>query len=316
MKSKPHCLVTGGAGFIGSHFCDHLLEKGFAVTALDDLSLGRMSNLSLALKTPGFTFIKGDILKPGVLDSVFKGKKYDTVFHLAANSDIQGGGKETDRDLKLTFLTTFKVLDAMRRFRVRKLVFASSSAIYGPVKVKINEEYGPLQPVSFYGAGKLASEAYISAFVNLYDMRAWVFRFPNVVGNRLTHGVVYDFINKLREKPNRLLILGNGNQRKPYLHVRDLIDAMELCRKRLKGRFNCVNIGVESSTTVKRIAKIIVREMGLNRVAVRYTGGEGGWRGDIPFYQYDLTRIKRIGWKVTYSSDEAIRESVRECLGK
>lgn len=316
MKYKQRCLVTGGAGFIGSHLCDCLLRDGYIVTAIDDLSLGRMSNLKKALENPDFSFVKGDVLDTGLLDSVFRDGNFDIVFHMAANSDIQRGGQETDRDLNLTFLTTFRVLDAMRRFGVRNLIFASSSAIYGEVEEKIYEDYGPLQPVSFYGASKLAAEAYISSFVHCFNLRAWIYRFPNVVGSRLTHGVIYDFIEKLKRDPTQLLILGDGRQNKPYLDVDDLINAMLICYSRMKAPLNCVNVGIESATYVSRIGEIVVEEMGLHDVKLVYTGGDRGWIGDVPFFQYDLSRIKKLGWKARYSSDEAVLKSVRENIGR
>ncbi len=233
---------------------------------------------------------------------------------MAANSDIQQGGKETDRDLNLTFLTTFRILDAIRRFEVRDMVFASTSAIYGEVDEKVRENYGPLRPVSFYGAAKLSAEAYISAFVHYFDLRAWIYRFPNVVGSRLTHGAIYDFIKKLKQDITQLLILGDGSQHKPYLYIYDLIDAIMFCLERMKGPINCVNVGVESTTHVNRIAEIVVEEIGINNVKFRYTGGDRGWKGDVPFFQYDLTRITKLGWQARYSSDEAVRKSVQENL--
>jgi len=291
-----------------------LLGEGFLVTALDNLSLGRMSNLTQAMESPDFAFLEGDILDAELLDSAFKGGEFDVVFHMAANSDIERGGKETDRDLKLTFLTTFRVLDAMRRFRVRNLVFASSSAIYGETGRKVAEDEGPFRPVSFYGAAKLSAEAYISAFVNCFGLRAWIYRFPNVVGSRMTHGVVYDFIEKLKEDPTELLILGDGTQCKPFLQVDDLIDVLLLCLERLKEPVNYVNVAGEGTTFVRRVAETVVEEMGLADVEFRYTGGDRGWTGDVPSYEYDLTRIRSLGWKARYSSDEAVRRAVREML--
>jgi len=314
MAAQKHCLITGGAGFIGSHLCDRLLKDDCLVTAIDDLSLGQLSNLSKALDYSGFHFIEGDILASRLLDSVFRNNKFDIVFHMAANSDIQRGGEETDRDLELTFLTTFRVLEAMRRYDVHDLVFASSSAIYGEVKTKINEDHGPLQPISFYGAAKLSAEAYISAFAHYFGLCAWIYRFPNVVGARLTHGVLYDFIESLRGDCTRLRILGDGKQRKPYLHVDDLIDAILLCFKKLQQPVNCINVGGQTDTSVTRIAEIVVEEMGFNNVKLHYTGGNNGWKGDVPFYQYDLSRITKLGWKAQYSSDEAVRKSAREVI--
>jgi len=313
---KRKYLVTGGAGFIGSHLCDRLLKEDCRVTALDDLSLGREEFLSRARENPDFQFIRGDILDSGLLDSVFREGNFDGVFHLAANSDIRAEGGETNRDLKLTFLTTFSVLDAMRRAGVKKIVFASSSAIYGPVSGKISEDHGPLNPASFYGAAKLAGEAFISAFVTHFRMQAWIFRFPNVVGSRLTHGVVHDFIGKLRRDPTGLFILGDGKQFKPYLHVDDLIEAVLLCFRRQQANYNRVNVGVPGGTTVQRIAEIIVEEMGLSGVSFEYSGGSAGWTGDVPRYQYDLNLITEMGWKANFTSEEAIRHAVREYLGR
>ncbi|MFH1037499.1 MAG: NAD-dependent epimerase/dehydratase family protein [PVC group bacterium] len=314
MKEKARILVTGAAGFIGSHLCDRLLTEGATVTAIDDLSLGRRENLKPALGNPDFAFIRGDILDPGALDPLFQNGGFKTVFHMAANSDIQRGSRESDRDLSLTFLTTFRVLDAMKKFNVREFVFASSSAIYGEVDGEIDEDHGPLRPVSFYGAAKNAGESYTSAFAHRFAMRAWIYRFPNVVGSRMTHGVVHDFIDKLRDDPTRLAILGDGEQCKPYLHVRDLIDAMLLGCRRLSGTVNCLNIGVETRTTVRRIAEIVVKEMGLGEIPFDFTGGAGGWEGDIPRYRYDLSRIKKLGWRPRVTSDKAIRAAVRETL--
>ncbi len=316
MRHKQNCLITGGAGFIGSHLCDRLLQEGWHVTAIDDLSLGRMSNLSEALEHSDFSFVEGDILDTKLLDSVFRSGNFDNVFHLAANSDIQRGSAETDRDLNLTFLTTFRVLDAMRRFAVRDLVFASTSAIYGEVHENIDEDYGPLQPISFYGAAKLAAEAYISAYTHSFDLRAYVFRFPNVVGNRATHGVLYDFIKKLMEDPTKLLILGNGQQCKPYLHVDDLLEAIMFCTERMEASLNCINVGVDTATQVTRIAEIVVEQMGLPDAEFHYTGGERAWTGDVPYFQYNLDRITRLGWKARYSSDEAVRKSVQEIINE
>lgn len=314
MNKQTNYLVTGGAGFIGSHLCDYLLSTDASVTAIDDLSLGREENLAAARKDPKFHFVRGDILKEGVLDSLFESGDFDVVFHMAANSDIQRGSRETDRDLNMTFLTTFKILNVMKSADVKEIIFASSSAIYGEANGKIGENYGPLQPVSFYGAAKNASEAYISAFAYHFGIKAWIFRFPNVVGGRLTHGVVYDFINKLIQDPTRLVVLGDGEQRKPYLHINDLIAALLLSCRKLNGVVNCVNIGVESRTSVKEIAGFVVKAMGLKDVVYKFTGGERGWRGDVPSYQYDLSLIKNLGWEARFTSDEAVMEAIREEL--
>ena len=210
-------LVTGGAGFIGSHLVDRLLAEGHRVVAVDNFELGRRENLAHLHGAPRFAFHELDVLNRSALDRLFAEAKFDAVFHLAANSDIARGSTDPERDLRLTFHTTFETLDAMRRHGVGRVVFASSSAIYGDRDECLVEEAGPLKPVSLYGAAKLAGEAYLSAYVHAFGLQGWVCRFPNVVGERTTHGVVHDFIHRLREDPAKLRILGDGRQEKPYL---------------------------------------------------------------------------------------------------
>lgn len=306
-------LITGGAGFIGSHLVDLLLEKGHFVVAVDNLSLGKIKNIEYNLSNKNFNFHKFDLLDEGVLDDLFKQYNFHTVFHMAANSDIARSYENPDIDLNNTFLTTYNVLKAMKRHNVREIVFASTSAIYGEVYKKISEDHGPLFPVSHYGASKLASEAFISSFVENYGIKAWIVRFPNVVGERATHGVIFDFINKLRENPKRLEILGNGNQNKPYLYVKDLVEAMVFIWENTNDKINYFNVGVDSRTTVKKIAEIVCEEMGLNPELV-FTGGDRGWIGDVPEFDYSLEKIHKLGWQAKRSSDEAVRLAVKAIL--
>ena len=221
-------LVTGGAGFIGSHLCDTLLMNGHNVTAVDNLTLGSLENIAHLKDEVNFLFIKEDLLNMESMHKIFLDGKFDMVYHLAANSDIQKGGSDPHVDYALTFNTTFNVLMLMKEFKVRKLFFASTSAIFGEAIGKLDEEFGPLRPVSNYGAGKLASEAFISAFSSTYDIKTWITRFPNVVGERFTHGVIFDFIKKLHDNPEELEVLGNGEQCKPYIYVKDLIEESSL----------------------------------------------------------------------------------------
>ena len=307
-------LVTGGAGFIGSHLVDGLLTLGHKVVAVDNFELGRFENLSHLSSEPRFHFQKLDVLNREGLDESFEQFRFTTVFHMAANSDIARGGADTGRDVRLTFLTTFEVLDAMRRHDVRQIVFASSSAIYGDRADALTEDTGPLQPVSFYGAAKLAAEAYLSAFVHHFDFQAWICRFPNVAGERATHGVVYDFIQRLRKDSQRLQILGNGQQEKPYLYVRDLVEAILFIWRESTEPLNCFNIGVPGATKVTRIAEMIVQEMGLSGVAFDYTGGERGWIGDVPRFQYDTTQLARLGWKAPRDSEASVRLAIQRIL--
>ena len=193
-------------------------------------------------------------------------------------------------------------------------MFASTSAIYGAATEELTEDFAPLFPASYYGAGKLASEGFISAYSYMNDIQTWIVRFPNVVGERTTHGVIHDFIKKLRGNPKQLEILGDGNQRKPYIYVKDLVEAMLFIYQTAKDRLNYYNVGVEDQTTVTEIAKIICEEMQLENVQFRYSGGNTGWKGDIPYFKYNLDKIYTLGWKARYTSTEAIRIAVKRIL--
>ena len=306
-------LITGGAGFIGSHLCDELLKEGNNVTAVDNLSCGNENNLYSAKKSDGFDFINTDICNKQSLFNIFSSKKFDVVFHLAANSDIALSSENPDIDFNNTFLTTYNVLNAMKEFNVKNIVFASTSAIYGDLKEEITEKSAPLFPVSHYGASKLASEAFISSFCENCAIKAWIIRFPNVVGERATHGVIFDFINKLKKNPNELEVLGDGNQNKPYIYVKDLIEAILFVWKNTNEKINYFNIGIDSSTTVKEIAEIVIKEMKLN-AQIKYTGGKSGWVGDVPQFRYNAEKIHKLGWCAKYTSTEAIQKAVKNIL--
>ena len=237
------------------------------------------------------------------------------VYHLAANSDIQKGGKDPMVDYNLTFNTTFNVLQLLKEFEIKKFFFASTSAIYGETYDVLNEDYGPLKPVSNYGAGKLASEAFISAFSSTYGIQTWITRFPNVVGERFTHGVIYDFIKKLRNNPEELEVLGNGEQCKPYVYVKDLVEAILYVIDHAEEKYNVYMIGSDSRTKVKEIAAMVIEEMGLN-AKIRYTGGDRGWVGDVPEFRYDLTKINKLGWTAPHNSNESVRLAIQKALGK
>lgn len=308
-------LVTGGAGFIGSHLIDLLLEKGHFVVAVDNLSLGRVENISHNLDNSNFVFFRANLLNKGEIKEIFGKYRFDVIFHLAANSDIAKSHENPEIDLENTFLTTYSVLEMMRSYNVKEIVFASTSAIYGETKKKIDENFGPLFPVSHYGAAKLASEAFISSFAENYGFKAWIIRFPNVVGERATHGVIFDFINKLKKDSERLEILGDGNQNKPYLYVKDLVEALVYIWEKTDEKINYFNVGVDSRTTVTTIAKIVCEEMGLSPQFV-YTGGDRGWIGDVPEFNYSLEKVHSLGWNAKRSSDEAVRLAVKAILGK
>lgn len=308
-------LITGGAGFIGSHLDDALIARGHQITVVDNLSLGRIENINHLLESKSFKFVNADILDNNVMYQVFKEGKFDMVFHLAANSDIQKGSKDPLVDYQLTFNTTFFILQLLKEFGIKKFFFASTSAIYGETYDVLKEDYGPLKPVSNYGAGKLASEAFISAFSSTYGIQTWITRFPNVVGERFTHGVIYDFIHKLQKNPDELEVLGNGEQYKPYVYVKDLVDGILYVIDHAKEDYNVYMLGSDTRTKVKEIAAMVIEEMGLN-AKIRYTGGDRGWVGDVPEFRYDLTKINNLGWVAPHSSNDSVRLAIQKALGK
>jgi UDP-glucose 4-epimerase len=306
-------LVTGGAGFIGSHLCDRLVERGDKVWCVDNLHLGRRLNVSHLEARPDFRFVEMDVLNRTTLEALFADARFDAVFHLAANSDIAAGLTNTRLDLELNLLTTVAVLEAMRAHEVKRLFFASTSAIFGETQALLHEDFGPLRPISFYGASKLAAEAYISVYAYTFGVRAVVLRFPNVVGERATHGVIFDFLRKLRGDKDKLQVLGDGNQSKPYLYVRDLIDAILITWDRADAPFNVYHAAGIGTTSVREIAKIVVAAAGCANTHIVFTGGDRGWPGDVPSFHYDASRLSGLGWHPKRNSTEAVRHAV-DCI--
>ena len=310
-------LVVGGAGFIGSHLCRALLQSGHTVTCMDNFSLGTERNISDLTERAGFLLCRGDASEEAALRSVFVEAKPDYVFHLAANSDIRASAQNPEVEYQNTYSTTFQILNCMRRYGVKRMFFASTSAVYGDKRDILLDEHTPdLAPVSYYGAAKLGAEALIHAFSYMNDIRALVFRFPNVIGPGLTHGVIYDFIRKLEKDPKRLEILGDGRQTKPYIYIRDLIDAICQFMDGEEDGVTLYNVGVSGETSVTGIADVICREKGLFGVTYCYAGGEGGWKGDVPRFRYGLDNIHKAGWQARYTSDEAVEMTVRAALAE
>lgn len=308
-------LVAGGAGFIGSHLIDSLLDEGNSIVCADKLIMGDQ-NIKHLRDNSKFKFYNCELSDQNSVDNIFRDNKIDAVYHLAANSDIQKGGKEPSIDFTDTFLTTRALLEGMRNANVKKLFFASTSAVYGEMlDVELTETTGGLMPVSYYGGAKLASEAIISSYVSMCDMSAVIFRFPNVIGPRLTHGVIYDFIKKLEKNPNRLEILGDGTQCKPYIYVLDLVEAIMHLAKEFNPGEVVYNLSVNSEgTTVTKIAEIVVEELGLENVEFSYTGGDRGWKGDVPRFKYDISKVLSTGWLPKHTSDESVRQTVRDTV--
>lgn len=308
-------FVAGGAGFIGSHLCDALLQRGHTVIVADKLIMGRQ-NIEHLMLNPNFKFYELELADQGNVDRIFNENEIEIVYHMAANSDIQKGGKEPSIDFNDTLLTTRAILEGMRKYSVKKIFFASTSAVYGEMlDVKLSEITGGIKPVSYYGGAKLASEALISSYVSMCDMSAVIFRFPNVIGPRLTHGAVFDFIRKLRVNPYKLEILGNGTQCKPYIYVLDLVEAITKLTESFKHGEDVYNISVESEgTTVTHIAEIVVEVLGLSDVKFEYTGGDRGWKGDVPRFSYDISKVLLTGWRPKHTSDEAVRQTVMDAV--
>jgi UDP-glucose 4-epimerase len=312
------CLVAGAAGFIGSHLVDRLLALGARVAGVDNLLLGKRDNLAQALKNPRFSLLELDINDYDrcleALRTEHTRSPIGTVWHLAANSDIQAGGRDPGVDLRSTFMTTYNLLRMMQVVGIPRMVFASSSAIYGTLDKVLNEDSGPLFPISNYGAMKLASEGVISAALERFLEQAWICRFPNVVGSRATHGVIYDLLKKLRANPAELEVLGDGTQEKPYLHVSELIDAMLWIFQRGTERLNYFNIAPASgSTTVRYIAEAVVQAAAPG-ATIRYTGGSRGWVGDVPRFSYSVDKLRALGWTPRLDSDQAVELAIRENL--
>ena len=307
-------LVTGGAGFIGSHLCDRLIDRGEQVWCLDNLRLGRRRNIAHLESSAGFCFVELDLLDQASVSRLFDEVQFDAVFHLAANSDIAAGAGDFQLDLKLNQLTTVYVLEAMRAHKVKRLFFASTSAIFGETDALLHEDFAPLRPISFYGASKLAAEAYVSVFANTFDGRAVVLRFPNVVGERATHGVIYDFLRKLEANPGKLEVLGDGNQLKPYLYVSDLVGAILTAWDKAEGPFAVYHAAGSGMTSVRQIAEIVVVAAGRSDARIVYTGGDRGWPGDVPRFRYDVSRLQALGWHPQRESTEAVQYAVERIL--
>lgn len=308
------CFVTGGAGFIGSHLVDRLLLEGNQVVVYDNLSLGRLEFLKEHVNNSNFKFVKADLLNEKDLNRSMSGS--DIVFHVAANSDIVKSALETKIDLEQGTIATYKVLEAMRLNAINKIVFTSSNVVYGEVdKLPIKEDYGPLFPISMYGASKLASEALISAYCHNFDFKAWIYRFANVTGSRVTHGVVLDFYNKLKLNDKVLEVLGNGKQAKPYIEVTDVVDGILYGFEHSKDNLNYFNLGTDGLTAVEEIAKEVLKCLGLNNTEIIYKGGVRGWPGDVPRVSLDMTKLKELGWKAKYSkSDDACKYGISQII--
>ena len=311
-NGRGRALVTGGAGFIGSHLIDALLELGHRVVCADNFSLGRREHLTSALANPSFALHELDLLDQSGLDEVFAQERFDIVFHLAANSDIREGATSTNRDLQSTFLTTYNVLETMRRHGVGRILFTSTSAIFGQRTEALHEGSTP-RPASLYGAGKLASEGFISSFSALYGIQAWICRLANVVGERHTHGIIHDLLAKLDSNPETLEVLGDGSQSKPYMDVHDVVAGLLFIIANSHDRLNIFNVGPRDTARVSDIAQLLLAAHGGGQ-SIAYTGGPVGWPGDVPLYRYRPDKLEALGWEPPASSIDAVRTVIHRLL--
>jgi len=314
-RSTEKVLVTGGAGFIGSHLVDALMTQGAKVCVFDNLTSGTLQNIKPWLNNPNLTFIKGDLLNPADLKKLTK-NRYELLFHLAANPEVRVGSTNPNIHFQQNLTATHNLLENLRKTKTNStLIFTSTSTVYGePTQIPTPENYSPLTPISIYGATKLASEALISAYAHTYNLKAVIYRLANIVGSRNKHGVTHDFIQKLRKNSRELEILGDGTQIKSYLYITDCIEAMLLGLKEAKNQIQICNVGSEDQINVKTIAQIIIEEMKLKNVKLTYTGGvDGGrgWKGDVKNMLLDISKIKSLGWEPKLNSKQSIRTTAR-----
>ena len=302
-------LVLGGAGFIGSHLIDRLLENYNQVICVDNLHLGTIENLKEAKRHEDFIFIEGDILDTAFINNLFNTFRFDIIYHLAANSDIRAGAADTSLDLDLNFNSTKIILDLMVKHSIDKIFFTSTSAIFGEMNTPIKED-SPINPESLYGASKLAAEGYIKTYCRIYDIKSWIVRLPDVIGDRSTHGVIHDLIRKLDNDKENLEVLGDGNQSKPYLYVKDLVECFLYIMEHTQDNINVFNIGCEDNVSVSTIAELILKYSNEKRKII-YTGGRSGWKGDVPKYELDYTKLKQIGWRENKTL-ESIHKTLQE----
>ena len=312
-ESSSICLVTGGAGFIGSHLIDALLADSSVgeVRVLDNFSSGRKEHLAHHQNNSKLKVHEVELLELDKILPHFKG--VTTVFHLAANPDARWGIDNTRLDLEQETIVTYNILESMRRNQTPQIVFSSSGTVYGDVGTTVTHEgLGPCLPVSLYGAGKVASEGLISAFCGTFGLRAVIFRFGNIIGERTTHGAVFDFIRQLAKNSGELKVLGNGHQAKPYVYVRDLVQGLMFGKKKCSeleaSKFDVFNLAPGGATSVRFIAQDLVAQLGFSgRTNIQYGESAGGWAGDVPQSRMDSAKLARAGFSLSRSSDETVR---------
>jgi UDP-glucose 4-epimerase len=310
-------LITGGAGFIGSHLTEKLLNQKHKVVVLDNFSNGKIDNIQHLQDNPSLTIVKEDLKRPKKLEQIINAS--DTIFHLAANPEVKIGETDPKTHFEENILATFNLLEAVRKNgKPKTLIFTSTSTVYGEAKlIPTPEDYAPLIPISTYGASKLACEALITSYTYTFNHRALILRLANIIGPRSNHGVIVDFIKKIKTNPRELEILGDGSQEKSYMYISDCIEAiMHLTNAFSKGteKVDVFNVGSNDKITVAQIAKIVSEEMNTPRIKYKFTGGvDGGrgWKGDVKTMQLSIDKLLRTGWKPRHSSKQAVRLAAR-----
>jgi UDP-glucose 4-epimerase len=308
-------LIVGGAGFIGSHFVDRLLGDGDEATVFDNFTSGRDWHLEPHADDERLRIVRGDVKDLAALSEAMAG--HDVVIHLASNPDIARAATEPAIDFDEGTLLTHHVVEAMRETGTPQILYASGSGVYGDIgETEADEDFGPLEPISTYGASKLAGESLISSYCHMFDLRGCAFRFGNVVGARQTHGVGFDFVRRLLSEPGRLPILGDGSQSKSYIHVDDVIEAVLTAARKTEQPYRAYNVATGDYITVTEIAELAAECVGLDieQVEFEYSGGDRGWKGDVPVVRIDTSRIRALGWQNAMGSREALRESMLAML--
>src|SRR3989339_364283 len=302
-------FVTGGAGFIGSHIVDYLIGRGDDVVIYDNFCTGQEIFIKHHFDNQRFTLIKDDVLNFNALKKAMKDS--DFVFHIAGHADVRGGYTDHDIDLKQNFMATQNVLEAMHQLNIKNIAFSSTSSVYGDAILHPTPESYPFEPTSLYGAAKANSENYIYTYAHYYDWNAYIFRFVSWIGERYTHGCIFDFMKKLKADSSHLYMLSDGTPKKSSLYVKDGVNAIFTIIEKSSEKINIYNLGHEEVTTIKNIADIVCDELGLKKVQYTFEGGDKGWMGDNKFVHLSIDKLKQLGWEPTVNIEEGIRRTVR-----
>ena len=309
-------VITGGAGFIGSYIAEKLVENGTDTKVIDNLVTGKKENLSKCFDQDNFSFLEYDL---GNLDGIEDHLgDADILFHFAADPEVRTGYSKPEDSFEQNIVNTFNLLQKIKQSKIKKIVFASSSSVYGDAKIiPTNEEYGPLSPISHYGASKLACEAMVSSFCHNYNIEGVILRLANVIGLRGRHGLIWDLVHKLKINQDELELLGDGKQTKSFIHISDAIDGIFFSLNNLQDKVEVFNLGSEDSVEIMDVAKIVCKNMGLNEIKINLTGGvdDGrGWKGDIKIAHLDITKLKNSGWIPKLSSINAVDITSHEII--